>query len=171
MRHNVLKIIAIISVAVAVVTVIFTTIEYFRLKPYSGTYSPIVENAQEYVDAVTATDYDSEAALEGLRKLRDFYPYYSVMYEMYLADYRNEPLASYFFWDSITSFYRDLELEVPPLTLNFALALLMKGADQLDKEAFRDCCTTLVEVYSNGKYVPRDMILVNFYQERLSAAE
>lgn len=91
---------------------------------------------------------------------------------MYLADFRNEPDASRLLYETMVDFYNSIGEDIPQLTFEYVFSLLKKGVEHspdeyvsINKTSFNLCCDFISDIYNEGKYVPRDTCLANFYQQ------
>ena len=168
MGNKQLTIWAVTATVIAIATTVLLIIRWNSSKPCIGTYQPCIEPAKEYINVILdTTEYDNIYAVESLSKLSCFYNELSFLYELYLADFRNEPYACYNFYSSIESLYNKIGAKIPADTFNLAFELLKRGAthgkDENGLNFYEYCYIKLYEIYNEGVYVPRDTSLANHY--------
>ena len=94
MGNKQLTIWAVASTVIAIAATVLLIIQWTTSKPYIGPYRPVIDSADEYIDGIIdTTEYNSIYAVESLVKLSFYYNELSFLYELYLADFHNEPYA------------------------------------------------------------------------------
>lgn len=157
--------------ASTIIAVVVTALLIFKCcssRHNYGRYEPLFESAQDCIDMIIKTDYDKISARESLVDLQVHYSELSFIYELYLADCRNSPYACIWVYEDLVRLYEKVGVDIPPVTFNLALELLKKGAMQPDEYNDDDadpsiCYSYLYDIYNEGKYVPRDTAMANYY--------
>lgn len=86
-------------------------------------------------------------------------------YVLILANRYNDPQACYAIYDIITELYDAYNIEMDSGTIQFILFYLNKGASLGE----RGCLRKLYELYSEGKYIDKDMDKANEYKIQFDA--
>lgn len=97
----------------------------------------------------------------------------AIPYQMILADCFGDTESCWLFYNTIIDFYDSFGRDIPQPTMDYAIALLKKGAEDYTINeaeynpnmtfAARCCCDDLEDIFLKGEYVPRDTILANYY--------